>query len=129
VLAPTTPRRCYYGGFAAAVRGDAALARTRWEALKSLHPPPQIVAMLDARIADLGPIGTPDGAPATAVAPALDESVFGRDGHVGEGSSAAEVTVNISIGSCPEVTTGIGGPFVRFAREPGSQGAPLAPSA
>src|SRR5450631_86557 len=40
VLAPANPKALLYGGFAAAVRGDRALARTRWQAVKSLHPPP-----------------------------------------------------------------------------------------
>src|SRR5882762_6293417 len=55
------PKSRLYAGFAAAVRGDRALARTRWQALKALNPPPQIVQMLDARIAELGP---PSGSPA-----------------------------------------------------------------
>src|SRR6266478_4718139 len=60
-LAPGNPKALLYAGFAAAVRGDRALARTRWQALKALNPPPQIVQMLDARIAELGP---PSGIPA-----------------------------------------------------------------
>src|ERR1700722_3029484 len=63
--APGNPKALLYAGFAAAARGDRALARTRWQALKELHPPPQIEQMLDARIAELGtPAGTPVGAPA-----------------------------------------------------------------
>jgi len=127
VLAPNDPKALLYGGFAAAVRGDAALARTRWEALKSLHPPPQIVAMLDARIADLGPIGTPDGAPATAVAPAVGTSPSSAGtGTSAEGSSAAEVTVNISIAAALKSRLVSEAPLFVFAREPGSQGPPLA---
>jgi cytochrome c-type biogenesis protein CcmH len=45
-LAPANPKALLYGGFAAAIRGDRLLARTRWQALKDLHPPPQIVQML-----------------------------------------------------------------------------------
>jgi len=60
-LAPGNPKALLYAGFAAAVRGDRALARTRWQALKALNPPPQIVQMLDARIAELG---APPGSPA-----------------------------------------------------------------
>src|SRR5271168_5019756 len=60
-LAPGNPKALLYGGFAAAIRGDKALARSRWQALKDLQPPPQIVQMLDARIAELGPVGGPAG--------------------------------------------------------------------
>ena len=56
-LSPDNPKALLYGGFAAAIRGDRTLARSRWQALKDLHPPPQIVQMLDARIAELGPSG------------------------------------------------------------------------
>ena len=52
---PSNPKALLYGGFAAATRGDRALARSRWQALKELHPPAQIEQMLDARIAELGP--------------------------------------------------------------------------
>src|ERR1700685_4264211 len=70
-LAPSNPKALLYGGFAAAVRGDSALARTRWLALKSLHPPPQIEQMLDARIAELGPpAGSPAAGGAAMPAPA-----------------------------------------------------------
>ena len=54
--APENPKALLYGGFAAAVRGDRATARSRWQALKNLHPPEQVMAMLDARIAELGPV-------------------------------------------------------------------------
>ncbi|MDP8985813.1 MAG: hypothetical protein M3N97_12430, partial [Pseudomonadota bacterium] len=52
--APANPKALLYGGFAAASRGDNAAARSRWQALKELHPPAQIEQMLDARIAELG---------------------------------------------------------------------------
>src|SRR5260370_9352179 len=68
-LAPGNPKALLYAGFAAAVRGDRALARTRWPALKALNPPPQHVPMLDAPLSGLGaPPRTPPagGAPAAA---------------------------------------------------------------
>ena len=98
--APDNPKALLYGGFAAAVRGDNGLARSRWESLKRLHPPPQIEQMLDARIADLE---QPSGGPA--------------DAHA---------TVNISL--APALKSRLHGDaalFV-FAREPGSRGPPLA---
>src|SRR5258708_3236710 len=70
-LAPSNPKALLYAGFAAAVRGDRALARTRWQALKALNPPPQIVQMLDARIAELGlPPGSPTAGGTADTAPA-----------------------------------------------------------
>src|SRR6185312_6284359 len=92
-LSPANPKALLYGGFAAAQRGDRALARTRWEALKQLHPPPQIEQMLDARIAELGLGGA--GA-ANAAPPGTSASSAGTSAKAG-GLNAAEVAVNITL--------------------------------
>ncbi len=121
--APGNPQALLYGGFAAATRGDRALARSRWQTLKSMHPPPQIEQMLDARIAELGPPGTgaaPEGAPAgTSASPAGTSTSDG-------GLSGAEVTVNISIAPALKSRLVPEAPLFVFAREPGSKGPPLA---
>jgi len=54
-LEPDNPKALLYSGFGAATRGDRATARKRWLALKALHPPAEIDAMLDQRIAELAP--------------------------------------------------------------------------
>jgi len=133
-LAPDNPKALLYAGFAAAVRGDRALARTRWQALKALNPPPQIVEMLDARIADLGPAsgvsaagGTADTSPPSASAsPAgTSASPAGTSASTGT-SSGAEVTVNISIAPALKSRLVSEAPLFVFAREPGTRGPPLA---
>jgi cytochrome c-type biogenesis protein CcmH len=114
-LEPNNPKALLYGGFAAATRGDPALARSRWQALKDLHPPAQIEQMLDARIAELGtapPSGT-NASPAGTSASA-------------EGSAAAQVTVNIRIAPALKSRLKPEAPLFVFARDPGSQGPPLA---
>jgi cytochrome c-type biogenesis protein CcmH len=133
-LEPGNAKALLYAGFAAAVRGDRALARTRWQALKALNPPPQIVQMLDARIAELGP---PSGMPAAGGAadtsspgssapPAgTSASPAGTSASTGP-SSAAEVTVNISIAPALKSRLVSEAPLFVFAREPGSRGPPLA---
>jgi cytochrome c-type biogenesis protein CcmH len=112
-LAPDNPKALFYGGFAAAIRGDTALARQRWQALKDLHPPPQIEQMLDARLAELGPdAGTsPSPGGTNASAPV---------------SAAARVNVNISIAPALKARVAGGAPLFVFAREPGGSGPPLA---
>ncbi len=116
-LAPTNPKGLLYGGFAAAVRGDRQLARARWQALKDLHPPPQIVQLLDARLAELGaPAAVPTG---TSASPA------GTSTSAGD-LIQAEVTVNISIAPALKSRIKLEAPLFVFAREPGSQGPPLA---
>jgi cytochrome c-type biogenesis protein CcmH len=114
-LTPNNPKALLYGGFAAAARGDRALARSRWQALKDLHPPPQIEQMLDARIAELGP----------AAQPGTNASPAGTSASV-EGSAAAQVTVNIRIAPALKSRLKQEAPLFVFAREPGSQGPPLA---
>ncbi len=111
-LAPGNPKALLYGGFAAAMRGDRELARSRWQSLKALHPPPQIEQMLDARIAELGPAGTSASPAGTSTSPGA--------------LSAAEVTVNISIAPALKSRLVSEAPLFVFAREPGSQGPPLA---
>jgi len=119
-LAPQNPKALLYGGFAAAVRGDRVDARIRWQTLKTLHPPPQIAAMLDARIAELGPADTnlgPQAAPG------------GSSGAtpVGAGTNdGAQATVNLSIAPALKPRLTSGAQLFVFAREPGSQGPPLA---
>ncbi|HTB90570.1 MAG TPA: hypothetical protein VK743_21560, partial [Steroidobacteraceae bacterium] len=101
--------------FAAATRGDRATARSRWQALKDLHPPPQIEEMLDARIASLG----------EAEESGTNASPAGTSASV-QGSAAAQVTVNIHIAPALKSRLKPETPLFVFAREPDSRGPPLA---
>jgi cytochrome c-type biogenesis protein CcmH len=114
-LEPNNPKALLYGGFSAATRGDRALARTRWQALKDLHPPPQIEQMLDARIAELG----------SAAGSGTNASQAGTSASA-EGSAAAQVTVNIRIAPALKSRLKPETPLFVFAREPDSRGPPLA---
>jgi len=114
-LEPSNPKALLYGGFAAASRDDRALARSRWQALKGLHPPPQIEQMLDARIAALGVAeesGTNASPTGTSASP--------------QGSAPAQVTVNIHIAPALKSRLKPETPLFVFAREPDSRGPPLA---
>ena len=122
VLAPGNPKALLYGGFAAAMRGDRALARSRWQALKDMHPPAQIEQMLDARIAELGPAG---GAATNAPAAGTNASSAGTSTSAG-GLGPAEVTVNISLAPALKSRLVPEAALFVFAREPGSGGPPLA---
>jgi cytochrome c-type biogenesis protein CcmH len=126
-LAPANPKALLYGGFAAAVRGDRELARTRWQALKNLNPPPQIIQRLEARIAERGAPAGSSAAGATAdTAPAgTSASPTGTNASAGA-LSGAEVTVNISIAPALKSRLVSEAPLFVFAREPGGRGPPLA---
>jgi cytochrome c-type biogenesis protein CcmH len=125
--APDNPKALLYGGFAALVRGDRAAARSRWQTLKSLHPPPQIEEMLDAQMAELGPSAgssVAGGVPATAP---IRTGTSSSDTKAVSGESApAEVTVNIRIAPTLKSRLQSETPLFVFAREPGSRGPPLA---
>ncbi len=130
-LAPGNPKALLYGGFAAAVRGDRALARDRWMALKNLHPPAQIEQMLDMRIAELGPMpaaSAPGGGGAVATdlpSAGTSASSAGTSTSTG-GLGVAQVTVKISLAPSLKSRLVSEAPLFVFAREPGSQGPPLA---
>ena len=106
-MAPSNPKALLYGGFAAAVRGEKDLARSRWQALIALNPPPQVVQMLNARIAELGP-PTGGAQPAAAAAP------------------AASVTIHLAIAAALKARLRADAPLFLFAQEPGVRGPPLA---
>ncbi|HEX4242305.1 MAG TPA: hypothetical protein VHZ53_12915 [Steroidobacteraceae bacterium] len=112
-LEPRNPKALLYAGFAAAVRGDRALARERWETLKSFHPPDAVVRLLDARIAEL------DEPPGTSASAAGTSTSAGA-------SSAGVVAVNITLAPSLKSKLTSESPLFVFAREPGSQGPPLA---
>lgn len=108
-LAPQNPKALLFGGFAAANQGDRALAKARWNALKALHPPPELVRMLDARIAEL------DAAPSAEPA-----------GGSPETSSAAgiDLTVRLAPALAPRVKPD--SVLFLFAHLPGERGPPMA---
>jgi cytochrome c-type biogenesis protein CcmH len=135
---PDNPKALLYGGFGAAARGDFAAARSRWQALKDMHPPAQIEQLLDARIAELGPAPAGTAAALAPVGGAMAQSTPGTltgvsaaaAGTAGAAASgggpAADVTVNISIAPTLKARLTREAPLFVFAREPGVPGPPLA---
>jgi cytochrome c-type biogenesis protein CcmH len=125
-LEPDNPRALLYSGFGAATRGDRAAARKRWLALKAMHPPPEIDAMLDQRIAELG---TADLAPAGAAPGPAGAAVAATPATAGQATAAqsgAQATLNLSISPALKTRLTADTPLFVFAREPGVQGPPLA---
>jgi cytochrome c-type biogenesis protein CcmH len=118
--APDNPKALLYGGFAAAERGDKLTARGRWQALKDMHPPPQIEQLLDARIAELGLPAAAGASPASGPANAVGSATAPQPN--------ANATVDVTIGLAPTLKAKLTAeaPLFVFAREPGGQGPPLA---
>lgn len=112
-LAPDNTKALLYGGFAAAVRGDAGLARQRWLAVKARNPPAEVAAMIDQRLAELGAdsgAAGPGGGQAAAAQPQSD----------------GVATVRISIAPALRAKLRPDAPLFVFARAPGQGGPPLA---
>ena len=120
-LEPDNPRALLYSGFGAATRGDRATARQRWLKLKGMHPPAEIDAMLNDRIAELGTSDLEQG-PAAAGAPVAGPA----PGAGAASSSTALATVNIRIAPALKSHLTSDVPLFVFAREPGGGGPPLA---
>ncbi len=126
-LAPTNPKALLYGGFAAALRGDSALARSRWQALKAQHPPVQVVQMLDQRIAELGPVSGGAAMAAAPGTPAAEAAVAAESAQAAPATAgAATAIVNIRIAPALKARLRADTPLFVFAREPGGRGPPLA---
>ncbi|MGD0503899.1 MAG: tetratricopeptide repeat protein [Steroidobacteraceae bacterium] len=123
-LEPDDPKALLYSGFGAATRGDRATARKRWLALKAMHPPAEIDALLDQRIAELG---TADLAAGGAAAGA-GEGTAGASltATPAAAQSTAQATVNLSIAPALKTRLTAAAALFIFAREPGGQGPPLA---
>ncbi len=122
-LEPDNPNALLYSGFGAATRGDRATARKRWLALKAMHPPAEVDAMLDQRIAELGTADLAAGGEAAAVGGAAAGAAATS---TAAGQSGAEATVNLSISPALKARLSGEAPLFVFAREPGGQGPPLA---
>jgi len=130
--APDNPRALFFGGFAAAVRGDRELARSRWQALKALNPPPEVIDMLDKQMAALD--APPGGMGEANAAPVAAAAAGGAGGSAPGGAPAAgaaidpqaRATVNLRIAPALQARLRPDVPLFVFAREPGAGGPPLA---
>jgi cytochrome c-type biogenesis protein CcmH len=130
-LEPDNPRALLYSGFGAATRGDRTTARQRWLKLKGMHPPAEIDAMLNDRIAELGTADLESGPAAAAPVagssgPASATTAAAPPGAGAASSSAALATVNIRIAPALKSHLTSDVPLFVFAREPGGGGPPLA---
>jgi cytochrome c-type biogenesis protein CcmH len=130
--APDNPRALFFGGFSAAVRGDRDLARSRWKALEALHPPPEVIDMLDKQIAalDAAPGGPGEASAGPAVAAQAGGAPGGAAGAAGSTTAPtdpkARATVNIKIAPALQSRLRPDVPLFVFARDPGAGGPPLA---
>lgn len=74
--APSNPKALWYAGLTEFRRQDLAAARTHWQALRTLGGPPEILQIVDARIAEIDSTIGPaqEATPVAAAAPAQPAS-------------------------------------------------------
>lgn len=123
-MEPSNPKARWYGGLTAYQKGDLALAREHWTALRDLAPPPELLQVVDARIAEIdGTIGP--GAGATAVAAVTAPATSSPAGAAAP--APAEGGISLRIVVAPELAGQVpqGAPLFVLARS-GAGGPPLA---
>jgi cytochrome c-type biogenesis protein CcmH len=116
----------WYAGVLAARRNDPETAKQNWSKLLELDPPPEIRAILEQQLAELGV-----AAPATSGAPAAATPPAGTGGMAAVGAGAAAATgrtLRIAVTVDPALAAKLkpGTPVFVSAREAGIPGPPLA---
>ncbi|MBM4221910.1 MAG: hypothetical protein FJ170_08190 [Gammaproteobacteria bacterium] len=109
-LDPRNPKALWYGGILALSRGDIASARSRWQGLLALDPPPEVQQIIAAQLAQLD-AGT------TVPAEAGTENSQAAGKTIG-----VQVSVSDSLRSQIPPTAAL---FI-FVRDPARPGPPLA---
>lgn len=127
-LAPDNPKALLYSGFGAATRGDRATARLRWIKLKGMHPPPEVDAMLNERIAELGTADLEQGPGPAVVANAPGSAAVPAPAAPASPAAASAALATVHLQIAPALKSHLTGdvPLFVFAREQGGQGPPLA---
>lgn len=105
--APNNPKALFYGGMAAAERGDPERAAERWETLLATSPPPEIQDILQRGIAEWRGGSTPVDTPTPA-------------------SGSAVATVDVSLGSEAGAAVPDDATVFVIARDPAQPSPPLA---
>jgi len=127
------PRALWYSGVAAFRRDDLATARSRWAALKELGAPPEIIEIIDARIAEIDKsLGTTQRVEATevpktgtmAAAPAA-AAVPPAAGAAADTGTAGVISLRVSVAPALAARVPPGATIFVFARS-AAGGPPLA---
>lgn len=122
------PRALWYSGVAAFRRNDLATARSRWAALKGLGAPPEIIEIIDARIAEIDKsLGTTQQVEATELPKAVAAAVAPppTTGAVTDTGVASGIALRVSIAPALAGRVPPGATIFVFARN-AAGGPPLA---
>ena len=107
LLDPNSGKALFFGGAAAARRGDLKLARERFAKLLSMNPPASVRPLIEQQVS------------------ALDEKLAGgAPAPAATAAASAAVRVNVLLGA--RLAGGAAGPLFVFVRTPGQGGPPLA---
>ena len=125
---PNEAKALWYTGVIAVRAGDAATARSSFEALLAQNPPPEIRQIVVQQLAALG-VEVPGGAGAPA--PGMGQGMAGGPpaaATAAEGAAAEGRTLTIAVSVAPALAAQLkpGTPLFVSARQPGIPGPPLA---
>lgn len=117
MLEPTNQNALFYGGGAAAWRGDTDLAADRWEVLLNQNAPPEVQGLLQRKISEWR------GEPVAVTEPAAAEPA-----PVAEPPSDAVITINISVSRAAQAELPADATVYVIARDPAQPSPPIAVS-
>jgi cytochrome c-type biogenesis protein CcmH len=135
-LAPNEPKALWYGGLVSYRVQDLATARQRWSALRDLAPPPELLQVIDARLAEIDAtigVSTPAAlpvasAPVAAPTAPSEAPAAAAVADVGEGiplriTIAPELAARVPPGATLFVLarSGAGGPPLAAVRRSSSE--------
>ena len=126
--APNDPKALWYSGLTAFRRQDLATARTRWTALRDLGGPPEIMQVLDSRLAEIDQqIGAaiPTTANTTPAAAAATAPAAGMPGAAPVATGGDGIPLRIEIAPALAAKVPAGATLFILARS-GAGGPPLA---
>ena len=118
MLEPTNQNALFYGGGAAAWRGDTDLAADRWEVLLNQNAPPEVQDLLRRKISEWR------GEPVAVTEPAA----VAEPAPVVEPPSDAVITINISISRAAQAELPADATVYVIARDPAQPSPPIAVS-
>ncbi len=127
-MAPDNPKALWYAGLTSYQRLELASARERWSLLKDLSPPPELLQVVDARIAEIdAALGPAPAASATVAAVAAEPEPTARrpDAEAAPAGDGGAIPLRIVV--APELAGRVpaGAPLFVLARSDAG-GPPLA---
>lgn len=124
-IAPSEPRALWYGGLTAFRKQDLDTARNRWAALREQGAPPEILQILDARIAEIdSTLGRPAEQAAASGTPPMMAAAAAPSAAQASPAVAADDAIPLRIVVAPELAGKVPPDTPLFVLARGAAGGP-----